>query len=160
MYKIEVAKAVEQAEAYLGKDEKFRDSVYLKQYPVILKHVASFGEISCDNFIPLGLMTYGWMPTAYDSCDFKAIESAIEALNKARGGETLKNDDLENLCSAINNSYVGASKLLHFLCPDTYAIWDSRVARALGVESYASVNKLSNYKHYCPDSSKLPDTGV
>src|SRR5205814_6826920 len=40
-------------------------------------------------------------------------------------------DEVATLASVVNNSTVGASKLLHFASPTRYAIWDSRVARYL-----------------------------
>ena len=38
-------------------------------------------------------------------------------------------DELELLKITINNSLVGLSKLLHFINPVDYAIWDSRIYR-------------------------------
>ena len=48
-------------------------------------------------------------------------------MNKAKYNENLENKDLVILKSIFNNSLVGTSKLLHFINPKKYAIWDSRV---------------------------------
>lgn len=41
----------------------------------------------------------------------------------------MTHSDLSMLKGFANNSTVGASKVLHFLNPKVYSIWDSRVAR-------------------------------
>ena len=51
------------------------------------------------------------------------------------------------LKNSFNNSIVGTSKLLHFINPEKYAIWDSRVFRFLtGKEPHHS--KFQDPKTY------------
>lgn len=74
-------------------------------------------------------LAYAWMPT---TLDFRGDAGEVAGLlQKAAKGVDLNADELEVLASAINNSMVGASKLLHFVSPEKYAIWDSRVYRYL-----------------------------
>jgi hypothetical protein len=74
-------------------------------------------------------MAYAWMPTILD---FRGDAGAVAViLRRAKEDGELSADDLETLADAVNNSMVGASKLLHFVCPEKYAIWDSRVFRYL-----------------------------
>ena len=74
--------------------------------------------------------TYGWMPTILD---FRSenFDEAIEILNKAKKEGNLEIEDLNILMHLFNNSLVGTSKLLHFINPEKFAIWDSRVCRYL-----------------------------
>jgi hypothetical protein len=55
------------------------------------------------------------------------IDEAVIILNKARAPDILNEAELQILKECFNNSLVGASKLLHFINPENYAIWDSRV---------------------------------
>jgi len=74
-------------------------------------------------------LAYAWMPTILD---FRGDAGEVAGLlQKAAKGVDLDADELEVLASAVNNSMVGASKLLHFVSPGKYAIWDSRVYRYL-----------------------------
>jgi hypothetical protein len=74
-------------------------------------------------------LAYAWMPTILD---FRGnAEQIAEILCGAKENRELSTEDLETLADAVNNSMVGASKLLHFVCPGKYAIWDSRVYRYL-----------------------------
>lgn len=84
--------------------------------------------------------TYGWMPTILN---FKSNEfdSAVTIINKAKGPQRISDDELVLLKSLVNNSLVGVSKLLHFVNPHVYAIWDSRVCTLLTGTSYAQKSR-------------------
>lgn len=71
---------------------------------------------------------YGWMPTII-KLNLQDKDQVLRLLNDAKGGRILTVNELETLKSAINNSMVGVSKLLHFIRPQDYAIWDSRIYR-------------------------------
>ncbi len=58
----------------------------------------------------------------------------ISILNDAKNGKQINEVELSILKNAFNNSLVGTSKLLHFINPNQYAIWDSRVFRFLNNE--------------------------
>lgn len=93
---------------------------YFKNIPIINKHHLVIGI----NF------TYGWMPTIFDFRTLK-FEESVEILNKVKNGNMPSVDEFEILKRLFNNSVVGTSKLLHFITPDKFAIWDSRVYRYL-----------------------------
>jgi hypothetical protein len=108
-----------------------------------------------NRWVPLGWpdavvglhIVYGWMPTIPNlqrPAGLTAAEQAIVVtlLNDARL-RLLTAAELSFLkTSFTNNSMVGLSKLLHFLAPGRYAIWDRRVAiawhapAALGYNNY------------------------
>ena len=71
--------------------------------------------------------SYGWMPTILKKLGDSSKENdLIEYLNKVKSHETpsLIYEEIEYIVSCINNSVIGASKLLHFINPRVYAIWD------------------------------------
>ncbi|MCB6232257.1 hypothetical protein LIS90_13475 [Flavobacterium psychrophilum] len=106
----------------------------LISYPEFIQYFKSISEINKHNLI-IGInFTYGWMPTIFDFRTTeieKNINLAVEILNKAKSGKDLETEDYELLKSLLNNSLVGSTKLLHFINPEKYAIWDSRVFRFL-----------------------------
>ena len=77
-------------------------------------------------------MAYGWMPTIlemhWDQGEAD-LQASARMLAKARNGQEVDPSELNLLANLVNNSLVGASKLLHFAAPSRYPIWDSRVYR-------------------------------
>ena len=62
---------------------------------------------------------------------------------------SLMTTELAVLIGLVNNSLVGVSKLLHFIAPHRYPIWDSRVAAYLYPNlPYARMNLPSTYETY------------
>ena len=89
-------------------------------------------------------IAYSWMPTMLKhKGDYKKINQFI---SKAKT-EDLKISELEEFKSLVNNSIVGVSKVLALCYPDRFAIWDSRVAKALNLKS-TSVSKIEVYLAY------------
>jgi hypothetical protein len=118
-------------------------------YPEFLKYFTDLDEITKHNLI-IGInFVYGWMPTIFD---FRSdnFNLAIDILNQAKkGNELITEDQLTLLKGLFNNSLVGSTKLLHFINPEKYAIWDSRVFRYLtGSNNYNQIEKCNNYFHY------------
>lgn len=86
------------------------------------------------------------MPTIFD---FRSdnFDEALDILNKAKSGIKPTADNLALLKGLLNNSLVGTTKLLHFINPDNFAIWDSRVYRYLtNKEPYD--NRIGNCNTY------------
>lgn len=73
--------------------------------------------------------TYSWMPTILKSTKLENPEKIISISNEVKNGQRINEEQLVTLKSAFNNSPVGTSKLLHFINPKQYAIYDSRVFR-------------------------------
>lgn len=81
------------------------------------------GELTKHNLI-IGInFTYGWMPTIFKFKNFELYEIVL-ILNKARNIELLNESELDIIRKCLNNSLVGTSKLLHFINPNKYPIWD------------------------------------
>jgi hypothetical protein len=122
-------------------DDKIeRDNDFIsfnKSYIEFIKYFKEKNELIYSDFIIGANFTYGWMPTIlkirkndkHDENEDKT-NKIVEIINKAKNAKSyneLEDNDYEILKEAINNSYVGASKLLHFINPEVYGIWDSRV---------------------------------
>lgn len=131
------------ADAYDFDNERESD---LKSYPVFLNYFRNLKTITEKDII-IGInFTYGWMPTIFKFGKGE-IEKAVKILNSVKDGNAISIIELNILKELFNNSLVGTTKLLHFISPQNYAIWDSRVFRYLtGQEPYK--NRLDNFEAY------------
>ena len=93
--------------------------------------------------------TYGWMPTILD---FRPIDlqACLTILNKVHCHQTILESEALTLVNVVNRSLVGVSKLLHFIDPNRYAIWDSNVCEYLNsrMEGKWKVGELDSYLNY------------
>ena len=97
---------------------------------------------------------YGWMPTI-----LKKIDNLLQMSNFVLGVKGLSFADARPIVEraatpgpgsvffSLNNSVVGTSKLLHFLLPDLFPIWDSRIARLFDFKN-SSHNRPPAYFSY------------
>lgn len=122
------------------------------------RHAWTGDDSEREDAIILLILLYSWMGQGYLS-DLKPLYArygqACDALRRLRAGalESPGNGvagDLAAVVGFCNNSVIGTSKLLHFLEPERFAIWDSRIAAALGASiSYASVeSQIDQYLTY------------
>jgi hypothetical protein len=121
---------------------------YHKSYRHFINYFAERNEITEQDLVIGSNFTYGWMPTIlnFKSRDF---DLAVAALNRAKMTTRISSADLMLLKGLINNSLVGVSKLLHFINPQVYAIWDSRVCNFLTGKSHKQkVEKIDLYWSY------------
>src|SRR5690606_14666185 len=114
----------------------------LVSYPYFLNYFRNIKEIELDNLIIGISFTYSWMPTILKSLNLVNSLEAIKILNEVKNGHFTSVEDLLILKQTINNSLVGTSKLLHFINPERYAIWDSRVFRFLNTNEEPHKYKL------------------
>jgi hypothetical protein len=129
---------------------------YSMAYPALLAHFSSLQTVNWEAAV-LGLhIVYGWMPTipklgAIMRWDGNKRQKLAATLVKAKSGQVPTDDELETLKAFCNNSIIGASKLLHFLKPEAFPIWDSRVAKVFLKKPKAgglSVNGIEPWKEY------------
>jgi uncharacterized protein DUF6308 len=107
---------------------------YSMAYPALLSHFACLQEVTWDAAV-LGLhIVYGWMPTiprlgGIMKWDREKRRKLVTILTNAKNGQEPTDYEMRTLKAFCNNSVIGASKFLHFLRPETFPIWDSRVAK-------------------------------
>lgn len=106
-----------------------------------------------DGLLALTSAVYGWMPTILGGCDFERFNcdgSIINTIKEVNSPEDavafIKN--MELIAPINGTSWVGTSKLLHFLNPLMFPIWDKRVARHFGLSHHGALNKRSRYAEY------------
>lgn len=118
---------------------------YNKSYYHFLAYFLDKDRITEHDLVIGANFVYGWMPTIlnFKSNDFA---SAVSILNQLKSGTRISEDQLLILKGLVNNSVVGVSKLLHFISPNSYAIWDSRVCNFLTGKSHNQ--KVENIKRY------------
>lgn len=121
---------------------------YELSYPFFIQYFEDRPILTRQDFIIGANFTYAWMPTIFNFKNLD-IENATRLSNNVKNGVILCEADLLLLKSVINNSLVGTSKLLHFINPNNYAIWDSRVLKFLSGKGYKhTLEKPNLYKLY------------
>lgn len=120
---------------------------YLRTYPALIKSTAILAKETGEDALPaIAHMAYGWMPTIlkkFSDSQSDIVRPATECRSFEEASELIKSlDD-----SPINNSWVGMSKVLHFVNPDFFPIWDSRVAKHFGLK-ISQVNKKNHFLEY------------
>lgn len=133
MKSIQVSEVLERA-IFLENDST-QDS-YNKSYCHFVKYFKDKQQLTEHDLIIAANFTYGWMPTILE---FKSDEFdlAVSIVNKAKKSKRISDEELLVLKKLMNNSIVGVSKILHFINPNVYAIWDSRVCNFLTGKAHA-----------------------
>lgn len=136
------------------------DTSYIVSYPYLLSYFANKSTIEVKDVVRGAHMVYGWMPTILDLYpDINKIDlsAAAQLLTKAKNAGTLEQKEVKSLAGLINNSLVGTSKLLHFVAPFSFAIWDSKVYSFLYEEQPHNyrVNNVQKYLDYLEKLSEL-----
>lgn len=132
---------------------------YLQTYPEFIRYFKSIphGQISEHHLVIASHFVYGWMPTIIHLGTEK-LEETLFYFRAAHAGTLLNEEELHKLKWVINNSMVGLSKLLHFMNPQTYAIWDSRIFRyATGKKTSYGIDQPANYLTYLNRLQELKD---
>jgi len=128
-----------------------RNDSFILSYRHILKYFSGLKKISDDDLDRGAHMVYGWMPTIlhlHPAEPCISLKGGAEILTKAKS-ETLTRDEIAYLKCLINNSVVGTSKLLHFVAPNHYAIWDSKVCSFVhGFNNRRRANNVERYLEY------------
>ena len=149
----EIIQLVEKAKNFtIGEKEKS----YFTSYSYFIDYFTKIesGKIEIENLV-IGIhFVYGWMPTIFKFRKEGDYHLELEILNRAKRNDTkLDKKDYETLKALFNHSLVGTSKLLHFINPDKFAIWDSRVHNYLksnikSTDVTSNVGDVSNYVNY------------
>ena len=136
-----------------------KNAGYARFYPAMIKSTRIIIDSNIDEpLLAIGHLAYGWMPTILKNFGIaadkqKTLISEVRQARSLRHGQEvlngLANETSKDLVlGPINRSWVGTSKVFHFINPGVFPIWDSKVARHFGKSSPAATNKLSAYLDY------------
>jgi hypothetical protein len=131
---------------------------YIETYKTFVGYFENLKVIKKENFIIGTHFVYGWMPTILN-LNLKNEKEILSILNKVKNSkkdEYITIAELEKLKLSVNNSVVGTSKLLHFISPNKYVIWDKRVYRYIfGKENSYQVQKTERYLEYVESINEI-----
>jgi len=129
------------------------DVATFKAYKAFVSYCRQIKRMNLHHFLIASHFVYGWMPTmlqispdaASDKARTADINQALRILNKVKSHTSISSADIESLRKCVNNSLVGTSKLLHFIDPNKYPIWDKKIVASLGLKAH-TVSKLAYYE--------------
>ena len=124
---------------------------YIRVYPSLLRFFQDRNEINRDDFVVAASFTYSWMQAILELYGTdEEWDRAAGILNRAKQERISAAEDLNFLESLIHHSFIGVSKVLHFVNPEMHAIWDGRVFRYLThtEPSDYRVNNIEKYVRY------------
>lgn len=114
-----------------------RELWYFLTRPIFIKYAQDLKTLNKTDLLYLTAFAYSWMPTVPKVCYLgeidKKLNNAVLFVNKVKSGDINMDNlesytqDFENLRELTNNSYVGMSKVLHFINSELFCIYDSRV---------------------------------
>lgn len=140
-----------------------KEDIYVEMYEQYINFFKE-KEVLTKNDVVIGVgFTYSWMPTILKNLNLSKLDKVTSILNNVKQRVDISDDDLLLLKEFSNNSLVGASKLLHFINPEYYAIWDSRVFKFLNNNEAAHKYKLEKvhvYRQYLSYLSNLKTSGT
>ena len=123
-------------------------SSYIKSYESILDFFNDI-ELNENSLIQGAHMVYGWMPRILNITKHD-LETQNVLLSLKKINKEIDEANLNVIIKFMNNSNVGASKLLHFMYPKKYPIWDSQICEIiLGKSHHLKVQNTPNYISYC-----------
>src|SRR5438093_12990700 len=123
------------------------DDPFTHTYFAFLHYFQELSQIEGQHVIISANFTYGWMPTML-RLQHTRFNEAAAILNRIRAGDPPIDRDLQTLIDLMNRSIVDVSKLLHFVNPQSFAIWNSRVAAYLYPgTSYYTFHRMATYRN-------------
>ncbi|WP_052761295.1 hypothetical protein [Sedimenticola thiotaurini] len=130
---------------------ELRSHTYLSTYPDIIA-LGQETEIQAAQFKQLALMVYGWMPRVL-RIDSAHLPAALQAANTAKEAtaEGFEIIPIQHIADCLH-SMVGASKFLHFINPNVFPIWDSKIQAFRGLPNgNYDMSNIENYLEYVRD---------
>lgn len=127
---------------------------YLTTYPYIIDFFQKLPAINPTELIIGNAVVYGWMPTTMNIRE-NYLEDMLAPLNRLKqANQLLGSEEFEQLKKLVNNSVTGTSKLLHFINPAIYPIWDSRINRFINGQAKAT-NSVEKYEAYLQNFQEI-----
>ena len=137
-----------------------RRQFYVDSYFPILNHLkAQKGNLNSKSTMVAICLIYSWMPRIIHN-SIIPDDDVIKLLNKAYNStseDKLNEQEIEKVKYSINNSMVGASKMLHFINPTVYPIWDNNIAETIKSENSRGKKEVLKYLDYQEACLELSD---
>lgn len=128
---------IDSLEFHLSNIDRFEDTQYFDSYFEFVKYFENIETIDYHSLVISSYFTYGWMPTILKKFDIDSdITKPLTVFNKVKKNVSIDDNEYMSLVKCVNNSIVGVSKLLHFINPIQYPIFDSRI------KNYFKINNL------------------
>lgn len=126
------------------------DHHFIRSYPQLLESTKILCDELGDAAIPaVAHLAYGWMPTILKNLNF-CKENSRKVFEASSSCSV--EDSIQYITGwrtpPINNSWVGSSKVLHFINPETFPIWDSKVAGHFGISGNSARKNTHCYAEY------------
>lgn len=131
-----------------------RGHTYLSTYPCIIAIGTAPITDEALRFQQLATMVYGWMPRIL-RIDSAHVCGAISAFVDAQAAtiEDFKSVQIQDIANCLH-SVVGASKLLHFVNPCVFPIWDSKI-EAFRQRHNSNINSVEQYIDYVSEVNDI-----
>jgi hypothetical protein len=124
-----------------------REHTYLATYSGMIAIGAATADSNAVRFNQLSTMVYGWMPRII-RIDPAHSPDAVEAMALAITATpaSFAHVPIQHISDCLH-SVVGASKLLHFINPDVFPIWDSKI-EGFRARPRSDVTSAEQYLYY------------
>lgn len=129
---------------------------YLNHYPLLLKGIADLMPLDIPKLSLAGSAVFSWMPTQMN-LDHRGLNESLNVINNLPE-QPLSQKSLELLASTFatigGKSVVAASKVLHFVYPREFPIFDRIIAQKIGIAANGG-EAADNYLNYREVLSEL-----
>jgi hypothetical protein len=135
---------------------------YLHHYPLLLKGIADLLPLDISRLSLAGSAVFSWMPTQMN-LDHRGLKDSLNVINNLPN-QPLSQKSLELLASTFatigGKSVVAASKVLHFIYPQEFPIFDRIIAQKIGMAPNGGEAAASYLNYLEVLSDLLPNEDV
>ena len=136
---------------------------YLQTYPFLINGIKSLMPLNQDKLLIAGSSIFSWMPTQ-SKIDTTLLSASLKIITSLKT-HSLTKANLIQLAKTFRTirgekSVVAASKLLHFLYPDEYPIWDSRIRTKYSYSPSTDLEEDKYMNYYMTVKSLIADPSV
>jgi len=132
------------------------NDVYLRSYHPVMRWFATADWKNGDSLVVGSTLIYGWMPTRLHLSVPSSSDEQPSFPSLLKRQKEIDFDTFKSAVDWFGGSVVAASKFCHFVNPDFYPIWDSRIALLLiQRHHYYSVNSQPKYESYFRECHRI-----
>lgn len=137
-------------------DKKLREDLkYLSTYPIYLEFFKHDRPLMKNDLLAGAAFVYSWMPTTLKlTAHPDNILSALGLLKQMRAIKSenidkVKSEDIKKISEVFNGSVIAASKLLHFLNPSIFPIYDTAVYGYINNKKKPGYKVVNDSRKFC-----------